>query len=29
LQLFAVCAVPPDGVRDIARYTIPFALRKK
>jgi hypothetical protein len=26
---FTVYAVPPDGVRDIARYTIPFALRKK
>ncbi len=29
LQLFTVYAVPPDGVRDIARYTIPFALGKK
>ena len=29
LQLFAVCAVPPDGVRDIARYTFPFAFGKK
>jgi hypothetical protein len=29
LQLFTVYAVPPDGERDIARYTIPFALGKK
>ncbi len=29
LQLFTVCAVPPDGVQNIARYTIPFAFRKK
>ena len=29
LQLFTVYAVPPDGVQDIARYTIPFALGKK
>ncbi len=29
LQLFTVYAVPPDGVWDIARYTIPFALGKK
>ncbi len=28
LQLFTVYAVPPDGVQDIARYTIPFALGK-
>jgi hypothetical protein len=26
LQLFIVCAVPPDGVQDLARYTLPFAL---
>jgi hypothetical protein len=26
LQLFIVYAVLPDGVRDIARYTLPFAL---
>ncbi len=29
LQLFTVHAVLPDGVRDVARYTIPFSLRKK
>jgi hypothetical protein len=29
LQLFTVYAVPPDGVQDIARYTIPFAFGKK
>jgi hypothetical protein len=29
LQLFTVYAVPPDGVQDIASYTIPFALDKK
>ncbi len=29
LQLFTVYAAPPDGVRVIARYTIPFALGKK
>ncbi len=30
LQLFTVYTVPPDdGVQDIARYTIPFALGKK
>ncbi len=28
LQLLTVYAVPPDGVQDIARYTIPFALGK-
>ena len=29
LQFFTVTALPPDGVRDIARYTLPFALGKK
>jgi hypothetical protein len=29
LQLFTVYAGLPDGVQDIARYTIPFALGKK
>jgi hypothetical protein len=29
LQLFTVYVVPPDGTRDIAKYTIPFALGKK
>jgi hypothetical protein len=29
LQLFTDYAVPPDGVQDIAKYTIPFALSKK
>jgi hypothetical protein len=29
LQLFVVYAVPSDGVRDIARYTLPFALGTK
>ena len=29
LQLFTVYAVPPDGVQDFARYTIPFTLGKK
>jgi hypothetical protein len=29
LQLFIVYAVLPDGVRDIARYTFPFALGTK
>ena len=29
LQLFIVYVVPPDGVRDIAKYTFPFALGKK
>ncbi len=29
LQLFIVYAVPPDGVQDIARYTLPFALGTK
>jgi hypothetical protein len=26
MQLFIIYILPPDGVRDIARYTIPFAL---
>ncbi len=29
VQLFIVYAVPPDGVWDIARYTLPFTLRTK
>ena len=29
LQLFTVYAVPPGGVWDIAKYTIPFTLGKK
>ena len=29
LQLFTAYAVPPDGVGDIARYTLPFALGTK
>jgi hypothetical protein len=29
LQLLTVYAVPTDGVQDIARKTIPFALGKK
>ncbi len=29
LQLFIVYVVPPDGIRDIVKYTFPFALGKK
>ncbi len=29
LQLFIVDVVPPDGVRDIAKNTFPFALGEK
>ncbi len=29
LQLFIVYTVPPDGVQDIARYTLSFALGTK
>ncbi len=29
LQLFIVYVVPPDGIRDIAKYTFPFVLGKK
>ncbi len=29
LQLFIVYVVPPDGIRDIAKYTFPFAIGKK
>ena len=27
--MFIIYTVPPDGTRDIARYTVPFALGKK
>ena len=29
LQLFTLYFVPPDGTRDIAKYTVPFALGQK
>ena len=29
LQLFTIYFVPPDGTRDIAKYTVPFALGQK
>ena len=29
LQMFIMYAIPPDGTRNIARYTIPLALGKK